>query len=80
MIDELVAKGYPVYYGALGENLTTRGLDVHALRPGDRLRAGGATLEITTPRIPCSQLHVYGPAIKEEIVDRLCRQGAVRRW
>ncbi len=26
-VDELIARGYPLYYGALGENLTTRGLD-----------------------------------------------------
>src|SRR5690348_11903456 len=67
VVDELAAKGYPVYYGALGENLTTRGLDLRQLRPGDRVRAGGATLEITKPRGPCSQLDVYGPAIKNEI-------------
>jgi MOSC domain-containing protein YiiM len=69
-IDALATKGYPVFYGALGENLTTRGLDLHDLRPGDRLRAGGATLEITAPRVPCYQLDVYGPSIKNEIFDK----------
>ena len=70
VIDELAAKGYPVEPGSLGENLTTRGIDIQSLRPGDRLRAGGAVLEITTPRGPCSQLDVYGPTIKQEIYDR----------
>src|SRR2546430_13207869 len=46
-IEELVALGYPLYPGALGENLTTRGLDRRQLRIGQRLRAGGALLEIT---------------------------------
>jgi MOSC domain-containing protein YiiM len=69
IVDDLAARGYPVFYGAMGENLTTRGIDIHALRIGDRLRAGGALLEITQPRGPCMQLDVYGPAIKDEIYD-----------
>jgi MOSC domain-containing protein YiiM len=67
--EELQRKGYPVEFGSLGENLTTRGIDVRDLRLGDRLRAGGALLEITKPRGPCSALDVYGPAIKQEIHD-----------
>src|SRR5437899_452150 len=46
-IDELKARGYALYPGALGENLTTRGLDRRQLRLGQRLRAGGVLLEIT---------------------------------
>src|SRR5947209_4074560 len=67
VIEELQKRGYPIYYGALGENLTTRGLDIHDLRLGDQLRAGGAMLEVTIPRGPCLQLDVYGPSIKNEI-------------
>jgi MOSC domain-containing protein YiiM len=70
VIDDLAARGFPVFYGALGENLTTRGLDFRDLRVGDRLRAGGAMLEITAPRMPCSSLDVYGAAIKDMIFDR----------
>jgi MOSC domain-containing protein YiiM len=68
-IDELKARGYPVFYGALGENLTTRGLDYRQLRIGHQLRAGAAVLEITKVRGPCGALDVYGPAIKQEIYD-----------
>ena len=68
-VEELVSRGYPVFFGALGENLTTRGLAIRDLRIGDRLRAGAATLEITRPRGPCLQLDVYGPSIKDEIYD-----------
>lgn len=68
-VEELAARGYPVYFGALGENLTTRGLDIRDLRIGDQLRAGGALLEITQPRGPCSQLDVYGESLKSEIYD-----------
>ena len=69
VVDELAARGYPVFYGALGENLTTRGLRIRDLRVGDQLRAGAALLEITKPRGPCSALHVYGESIQGEIHD-----------
>jgi MOSC domain-containing protein YiiM len=69
VVDELKARGFPLFYGALGENLTTRGIDVRDLRMGDQVRAGGALLEITKPRGPCSQLDVYGESLKYEIYD-----------
>lgn len=69
IVEELQRRGYPVVFGSLGENLTTRGIDVSNLRIGDRLRAGGALLEITKPREPCFLLDVYGPPIKQEIYD-----------
>ena len=42
--------------GFFGENLTLRGVDVNGLRPGDRLTAGGVTLEATKPRGPCQKM------------------------
>jgi MOSC domain-containing protein YiiM len=69
VVDELALRGYPVFYGALGENLTTRGIAIHQLRIGDRLRAGSALLEITQPRGPCTALDVYGESLKREIYD-----------
>ncbi len=74
IVDGLAARGYPVFYGAMGENLTTRGIDIRALRIGNRLRAGAAILEITQPRGPCTALDVYGPSIKDEIYDLRVRQ------
>jgi len=73
-IEELVARGYPVFAGALGENLTTRGLAIRDLRIGDQLRAGGARLEITKPRGPCATLDVYGATLKNEIYDQRVQQ------
>jgi len=74
-VDELIARGYPLYYGALGENLTTRGLDRRQLRIGQTLRAGGALLQITKVRAPCSTLDVLGPTIKQEIYDSKVKAG-----
>jgi MOSC domain-containing protein YiiM len=69
VIENLRERGYPLYPGALGENLTTRGIDIRSLRIGDRLRAGGAVLEITRPRGPCTALDIYGETLKGDIYD-----------
>jgi len=50
VVDALIARGYPLFYGAMGENLTTRGIPIRDLRIGDQLRVGGAVLEVTKPR------------------------------
>jgi MOSC domain-containing protein YiiM len=82
VVDELAARGYPLFYGALGENLTTRGLAIRDIRVGDEIRAGSALLEITQPRGPCSQLDIYGLALKNELTDEQVRAGdyASPRW
>ncbi|HLK48848.1 MAG TPA: MOSC domain-containing protein [Bryobacteraceae bacterium] len=69
VVDGLAGRGYPLYYGALGENLTTLGIRTRDLRIGDQIRAGAALLEITAPRGPCSALKVYGDSLQEEIYD-----------
>lgn len=74
-IDELVTLGYPLFYGALGENLTTSGLDRREFRIGQQIRVGDAFLEVTRLRIPCSTLDVYGPSLKRQICDEAARAG-----
>jgi MOSC domain-containing protein YiiM len=73
-IEDLAARGYPLFFGALGENLTTRGLNVRDIRIGDQIRAGGALLEITQPRGPCTQLDIYGESLKYDIYDQRVKQ------
>jgi MOSC domain-containing protein YiiM len=82
VIDELAANGYPIYHGALGENLTIRGIDHRQLRSGQRFRAGQAVIELTKIRAPCNTLDVYGPAIKAEIYDAEVKAGntASPKW
>ena len=82
VVEDLQQRGYPVFFGAMGENLTTRGIDVRRLRIGDRLRAGGAFLEITQPRGPCAALDIYGESLKHQIYDRRVKalDPASPRW
>lgn len=81
-IDELTAQGFPLYPGALGENLTTRGLDRRQMRPGQRYRAGETLLELTKVRSPCSSLDIYGPSINAVIYDAQVNAGepSSPRW
>lgn len=46
--------GRPLRDGVFGENLTTSGLEVSRAVIGERWRVGGAVLEVTLPRTPCS--------------------------
>jgi len=81
-IGQLIAQGYPVFAGALGENLTTAGLDRRQMRIGQRYRAGGVMLEITKMRSPCTTLDVYGPSIKQAVYDAQVKasDAASPRW
>jgi MOSC domain-containing protein YiiM len=81
-IEELIAQGYPLYAGALGENLTVAGLDRRQMRIGQRYRAGEILIELTKIRAPCSQLDVYGASIKQAVYDLQVNAGDVSspRW
>ncbi len=70
VVRELCEEGWPLYYGALGENLTTLGLDHKAWRPGQIYRVGSVVLELTKPRGPCLTLNPYGSGIQQRIFDR----------
>lgn len=74
-LDEIRAMGYPVYPGALGENVTTRGLDRRALRIGQQFRCGTAAIRLTELRFPCGTLRVYGKSVDRAIYDHRTMQG-----
>lgn len=55
--DELAAQGFVLETGEMGENVTTRGVDLLGLPTGARLRLGDtAVVEVTGLRNPCLQL------------------------
>lgn len=57
LFDEVAQGGFTVAPGLMGENVTTRGVDLLALPRGARLALGsGAIVEITGLRNPCYQL------------------------
>lgn len=73
-IDELKEQGFALYHGALGENLTTRGLGRRSVRIGQRYRIGEILIEITKVRAPCETLNVY-PGIQKAIYDQEVKAG-----
>jgi len=68
-IEALIAEGFPLFPGALGENLTTRGLDRRAIRLGQHVRVGEAEIAITEIRMPCATLDVYGRGVQAAMYD-----------
>ena len=73
-LEELASLGFTVTPGALGENITTRGLSRRDLRIGQRWRIGETVvIEISTRRSPCAALSRYGPKIQSAIFDELVK-------
>lgn len=58
LLDELRAKGFEIAPGTMGENVTTRGVDLLGLPTGAILHLdAGAAVEVTGLRNPCGQLN-----------------------
>jgi MOSC domain-containing protein YiiM len=70
LFDELVERDFAVFPGDLGENITTRGIDLLALPAGTVLRLGEAEVEITGLRNPCSQLDRFQKGLMAAVLDR----------
>ncbi len=68
---ELRAGGFSLAPGVIGENVTTRGIDLLGLPTGTRLRLGtDAVVEITGLRNPCRQLDAFQPGLMKATLDR----------
>ena len=77
---ELRERGFDVAPGAIGENVTTRGIDLLALPTGTRLRLGAdAVVEITGLRNPCSQLDDFQPGLMAAVLGRDAAGRLVRK-
>ncbi|GAA5081243.1 MOSC domain-containing protein YiiM [Thermocatellispora tengchongensis] len=69
--DELREAGFEVGPGELGENLTTRGLDLLALPTGTVLRVGAqAVLRVTGLRNPCAQIDGFQRGLLAAVLGR----------
>lgn len=68
---EVGEDGFKVAPGELGENITTRGIDLLALPTGTLLRIGdGALLEVTGLRNPCLQIDLFQDGLLKQVVGR----------
>ena len=55
----LQREGNPVFPGALGENVTTAGLDWDLVVPGARLVSGDVELVVTKYAVPCDVTSIF---------------------
>ena len=66
-----MAAGFRVLPSEMGENITTRGLDLLSLPTGARLRLGAeAVVEVKGLRNPCAQLDRFLPGLMSAVLSR----------
>jgi len=78
--DSLQHQGFSVSAGQMGENVTTRGVDLLGLPTGARLRLGEmAMVEVTGLRNPCAQLDRIQPGLMAATLERAADGGLIRK-
>lgn len=78
--DELGEAGFAVVPGQMGENVTTRGVDLLALPTGTKLRLGqSAIVEVTGLRNPCAQLDGLQTGLMAATLDRDVEGNLIRK-
>jgi MOSC domain-containing protein YiiM len=80
LFTELAEKGFEIEPGALGENVTTQGIDLLALPTGTVLELGPeARIELTGLRNPCGQINAYRNGLLALVRGRDDAGGVIRR-
>ncbi|BCL78693.1 MOSC domain-containing protein [Ktedonobacteria bacterium brp13] len=80
LLDELHAAGFVVTAGQMGENLTTRGIDLLGLPTGTRLHIGNeVVVEVTGLRNPCVQLDRFQSGLMAAVLDRDENDNLIRK-
>jgi MOSC domain-containing protein YiiM len=78
--DELRESGFALSAGQMGENVTTRGVDLLRLPAGARLHLGDtAVVEVTGLRNPCTQLNGIQRGLMAATLSRDGRGNLVRK-
>ena len=69
--DELIEQGFRVTPGVMGENITTKGIDLLGLPRGSLLHIGDkAIIEITGLRNPCKQIDNFQKGLLRAVLDK----------
>ncbi len=80
LFDELQAQGLLISAGQMGENITTRGIDLLGLCVGARLYLGDtAMVEVTGLREPCSQMNGLRPGLMKACLSRDAQGTMIRK-
>jgi MOSC domain-containing protein YiiM len=76
LVDRETLDALALLPGMIRENITTEGLNVNGLKPGEILRVGEALLEVTVPCTPCGLMDKIRMGLRREIRGRrgmMCR-------
>lgn len=77
---ELAGLGIPLGPGEMGENITTRGIDLLTLPVGALIHLGDAAIvEITGLREPCKQMNGLRPGLMKACLGRDAKGAVVRK-
>jgi len=80
LFEELKSAGFSVGPGQIGENITTRGIDLLGLPDGTRLHIGNdAVVHITGLRNPCKQLDGFQPGLMSALLGRDAQGNITRK-
>jgi MOSC domain-containing protein YiiM len=80
LFDELQARNFIVKPGEMGENVTTRGVDLLGLPTGTRLHLGQhAVVEVTGLRNPCVQIDRFQQGLMAATLDKDADGNLIRK-
>ena len=69
--DELKGLGFKIKAGEMGENITTKGIDLLSLPKDTILNIGkNARIQITGLRNPCNQLNLFKKGLMNAVLDK----------
>lgn len=80
LFDELRGRNFTVKPGDMGENVTTRGIDLLGLPTGTRLHIGSsAVVEVTCLRNPCIQIDRFQNGLMAATLDKDADGNLIRK-
>ena len=80
LFDELHLAGFDICAGQIGENITTRGIDLLSLPTGASLHIGGTAIVVVTGlRNPCAQLDALQPGLTKAVLGRDSEGNLIRK-
>jgi MOSC domain-containing protein YiiM len=80
LFDELRGRNFTVKPGDMGENVTTRGVDLLGLPTGTRLHIGSsAVVEVTGLRNPCIQIDRFQKGLMAATLDKDASGNLIRK-